>query len=148
VSEKEHDIVSRRGWRIWLVATIVLLALAGCKKKGSGAQRTPVSAERIAAARDALTRGMRRMSLDKLEPSHRGTKCVVVAYAPAEGYHPEPPPPPLGMVNLLGDTIIYNGEFDGMSGDTLTVRAPYPTPGNYKRMEIARDDVQSFHLAQ
>jgi hypothetical protein len=128
--------------------TVVLLIIIGCEKKNGSARGAPVSAERIATTRDALTRGMRPVPLDKLGPSHRGRQCVIVAYAPAGGYQPTSPPPPPGMVHLLGETIIYNGEFDGVSADTLTVRAAYPTPGNFKRMEIARDDLQSVHVAQ
>ena len=138
--------MNRRAWCIGLIVTVVPLALIGCKKTGRNAQAAPVSAERVASTRDALTREMRKVTVDKLGPSHRATKCVVVAYAPAGGYQPDPSPPPPGMVHLLGETIIYNGEFDSISADALTVRAAYPTPGNYKRMEIPRDDIQSVHL--
>jgi len=52
------------------------------------------------------------------------------------------------MVRLLGQTIIYNAELDRISDESVTVRAAYPTSGNYKRIEISRDDIQSVHLAQ
>jgi hypothetical protein len=107
-----------------------------------------MSAEDIAAARDVVTRGMREIAVDKLGASDTGKNCVVMAHTPADGYAPVPPPPPPGMVRLMGETIMYRGEFDKVSADSLTIRAAYPTPGNYKRIEIPLDDVQSCHLAR
>jgi hypothetical protein len=126
-----------------------LLASPGCKQKTSatGGDAT-VSGEEIASVRDTMTRGMKRMALDNLKATHVGRRCVVTAHAPAGGYQPAPPPLPPGMVRVLGRTLIYSAEFDHVSDDSITVRAAYPTAGNYKRMEIARDDVQSVYLAQ
>ncbi|UCD53479.1 MAG: hypothetical protein JSW27_12660 [Phycisphaerales bacterium] len=134
---------------LFIVCVAALPAATGCKKEtptaGGGAA---VSAEDIAAVRDTLTGGMTRMAIDDLKAAHVGKKCVVTAHTPAGGYRSTPPPPPPGMVRLLGETIIYSGEFDDVSDDSVTVRAAYPTAGNYKRIEILRDDIQSFHLAQ
>jgi hypothetical protein len=134
-----------RYWPIWVVFSIVLASVTGCEKKNTGG--TSVNAEDITAVRDILARGMRETAVSELTPADRGKKCVVTAAAPAGGYRPTPPPPPPGMVRPMGQAIIYSGEFDGVSADSLTVLAAYPTPGNYKRIDISKDDVQSFHLA-
>jgi hypothetical protein len=126
-----------------------LLASPGCKKKTAttGGDAT-VSAENIAAVRDALTRGMSRTAISNLKATHVGKQCVVTAQVPADGLDLGSAPPPPGMVRLLGQTILYHAELDRISDESLTVRAAYPTSGNYKRIEIARDDIQSIHLAQ
>ena len=134
-----------RYWLIWVVVSIVLAGVGGCEKKDTGG--ASVSAEDVAAVRDVLARGMRETAVSELTSADVGKKCVVTAAAPSGGYRPAPPPPPRGMVRPMGQTIIYSGEFDGVSADSLTVRAAYPTPGNYKRIDISKDDVQSFHLA-
>jgi hypothetical protein len=120
----------------------------GCKEKTPGTgEGAAVSVEDIASVRDTLAKGMKRMTLDDLKTAHIGKKCVVTAYAPTDGYRPTPPPPPPGMVRVLGETLIYHAEFDRVSEDSITVRAAYPTAGTFKRIEVPRDDVQSFHLA-
>ena len=134
---------------LFYVCLAALLISTGCKKKTSIAGGgTAVSAEEIAAVRDALTRRMSRTALSNLKATHVGKKCVVTAHVPVDGYQPDPPPPPPGMVRVLGQTIIYSADLDGVSDDSITVRAAYPTSGNYKRIEIPRDDIQSVHLAQ
>ncbi|MHC4518688.1 MAG: hypothetical protein ACYTAS_08885 [Planctomycetota bacterium] len=131
---------------ICVIAGIVLVGLAGCQKKNASGRS--VSAEDIKAVRDVLARRMSEIAVDELSATHTGKKCVVVAHMPAGGYKPTPPPPPRGMVHLMGQTVIYCGELDAVSGDSITVRAAYPTPGNYKRIDIPRADVQSCHLAR
>jgi len=132
----------------FIFCAAALLASPGCKKKTPATDGgATVSAEDIAAVRDNLARGMSRVAIDDLKAAHVGRKCVVTAQTPAGGLQLGSPPPPPGMVRVLGQTIIYSGEFDGVSADSLTVRAAYPTPGNYKRIDISKDDVQSFHLA-
>jgi hypothetical protein len=122
---------------------VLLVALGGCEKKDAtagNAQGATVSAESIKAVHEALVR-------DELAATHTGKKCVVMAHMPAGGFQPAPPPPPPGMVRLLGQTIIYSGQFDAVSADSLTVRAAYPTAGNFKRIDIPKEDIQSCHLA-
>lgn len=143
--------MSTKSYCIWVIVCVMLLSFVGCKKKGSGAgngQTVTVSAEEISAVRDMLARGMQKIAFDELGASHTGKKCVVTAQMPAGGYKPTPPPPPPGMVRLVGQAIIYNGELAEVSAESITVRAAYPTPGNYKRIEVPRDDIQSIHLAQ
>jgi hypothetical protein len=134
--------------RCFFIFCAVLLASPGCKKKTPATDGgATASTEEIPAVRDSLARGMSRVAIDELKVAHVGRKCVVTAQAPTGGLQLGSPPPPPGMVRVLGQTIIYSGEFDGVSADHLTVRAAYPTPGNYKRIDIPKDDVQSFHLA-
>lgn len=134
---------------LFYVCLVVVLTSTGCKKRTSTTGTdTAVSAEEIAAVRDTLTRGMNKMAPGSLKATHIGRKCVVTAHVPAGGYQPTPPPPPPGVVRVLGQTIICSAELDGVSDDSITVRAAYPTSGNYKRIEIPRDDIQSVHLAQ
>lgn len=133
---------------LFFVCVVALLTLAGCKKETPVVGgNTTVSDEDIAAVRDAMTRGMNKTALSSLKATDIGKKCVVTARTPVGGYQSTPPPPPPGMVRLLGQAIIYNGEFDRVSDESVTVRAAYPTAGNYKRIEIPRDDIQSFYLA-
>ena len=134
---------------LFIVCLALSLAVMGCSEKTSGTgEGAAVSAEDIASVRDTLARGMSRMTLDDLKTAHIGKKCVVTAHAPAAGYQPTAPPPPPGMVRVLGQTLIYHAEFDRLSKDSITVRAAYPTAGTFKRTEIPRDDIQSFHLAR
>ncbi len=136
---------------IWIVVGVMVLSSVGCKKKGTGAtgdgQKVTVDTEQVNAARDVLARGMQEIPFDQLEASQTGKKCVITARMPAGGYKPVPPPPPPGMVRLVGPAIIYSGELDEVSAEGITVRGAYPTPGNYKRIEIPRDDIQSIDVA-
>ena len=50
------------------------------------------------------------------------------------------------MMRLLGQTTIYRGELDDVTPDSLTIRAAYSTAGHYKKLEIAKEDIQSIHL--
>ena len=144
--------MAMRWCSVWVVVSLLPAVLVGCKKKNVetavNTQGPTITAEDITATRDALARGMREIAVDKLSATQTGRKCVVVAHMPASGYRSSPPPPPPGMVRLMGQTIIYSGEFDGVSADSLTVRAAYPTSGNYKRIDIPTDTIQSCHLAR
>jgi hypothetical protein len=148
---EERRAVRVRCCHAWLAASLVPLALIGCRKENAGVagggQPATVDPERIEAVRDAMTRGMREMDVDELTTKHAGMKCVVTARVPAGGYQPDPPPPPPGMVQLLGQTVIYSGEFDWVSSDSLAVRAAYPA-GHYKKIEILRSDIRSVHLGR
>jgi hypothetical protein len=52
------------------------------------------------------------------------------------------------MVRLFGQTTIYRGELGDVSPESLTVQAAYPPAGNYKKLKIAKEDIQSIHLAR
>jgi hypothetical protein len=129
---------------------VLALFAAGCKDDagaGSGTAATIDIAE-VEVVRDAMARGMRATTVDKLTARHVGKKCVVMADLPDGGYQPEPPPPPLGFIRLFGSTaIVYNGELDAVESDSITVRSAYPS-GSYKRFAIPRSDVQSIHLGE
>ncbi len=133
-----------------LVFCFVLLAFMGCKRKDApvagDSQNAAISAEVIGKALDAVTQGMREVSLNKVSTSNKGEECVVAAYKPKDGPDLGKTPPPLGMVRFLGNTVIYHGELDEVSVGSITIRAPYPTPGNYKTVEIAKEDIQSIHV--
>ena len=141
----------RKSCYVWLMVSVLPVILVGCKEStdtaanGGGAT---MSAEDIAATRDALVKGMREIAVSQLGTAHMGKRCVVTAGMPAGGYKPAPPPPPPGMIRLMGQTVIYCGAFDKASEDSITVRAGYPTPGNYKHMDILKADVQSCHIAR
>jgi len=133
---------------ICLVLVAACLAGSGCKKQGAATgSGATVSQAQIDAARDAMTRDMQEIAFDSLKKTHAGRKCVVTARTMEDTAQLGPPPPPLGMVRLLGQTTLYRGEFDDVSPDRLTLRAAYPTAGHYKRLEIAKEDIQSIHLA-
>ena len=127
---------------------IFLLIPTGSREKTSAsAGNATISAEDVASIRDSLACGMSKMALGELNNAHLGKKCVVIACTPTGGYRPTAPPPPSGMVRVLGQTLVYDAEFDRISNDSITVCAAYPTTGIFKKIEIPRDDVQSFHLA-
>lgn len=131
---------------------VACLAVSGCKEKDAttapGLEEATVSQANIDAARDSITRNMREVAFADLKKTHVGTTCVVTARTMDDRAQLGPPPPPLGMVRLLGQTTIYRGELDDISPDSLTIRAAYPTAGNYKRLKIPQQDIQSIHLAQ
>jgi len=131
---------------ICLILVVACLVATGCKKKSTTTNpgTTAISQDQIDAVRDTLTRGMQAIAFGSLKQSHTGKTCVVTARTTQLG----PPPPPLGMVRLLGQTTIYRGELDDVSSDSLTIRAAYPTAGRYKELEIAKEDIQSIHLAR
>jgi len=138
--------MSVKYWGHWIITAAVLLVVFGCTKKESEPVQTsqgagPGPAE-IAAVRDALTRGMQQISLDKLAKTHVGKRCVVTA----RSIPIAPPPPPLGMARIMGSTTLYAGELDEVSADSIKIRAAYPTSGSYKYVEVARADIQSIHL--
>jgi hypothetical protein len=129
----------------WTITTAILLAICGCRKKESepAPQAAGPGAAQVAAVRDALTRGMHSVSFDKLTKTDVGKRCVVAARSTPI----PPPPPPLGMVRIMGPTTMYAGELNDVLPEAVKIRAPYPTSGNYKYIEIARSDIQSIHLA-
>jgi hypothetical protein len=131
---------------ICLILVVACLVATGCKKKDTTTDpgTTTISQAQIDAVRDTMTRDMQEMAFGSLKETHAGRKCVVMASSAQLG----PPPPPRGMIRLLGQTTIYRGELDAVSSDSLTIRAAYPTSGNYKKLEIAKEDIQSIHLAR
>ena len=135
-----------------LTAAITLVTMAGCKPRSaenrpSGPAPGPSPAE-VRAARDAMTRGMQEIACDSLAAVHVGKQCVVTARAAGDGAGSDPAPPPLGMVLMLGQITIYKGEIQELSPDRLSIRAPYPTSGRYKTIEVPRSDIESIHLAK
>ncbi|HPC96354.1 MAG TPA: hypothetical protein PLU87_15515 [Sedimentisphaerales bacterium] len=130
----------------------LLLVWSGCAKKEDGdAQKgagpAPVSAEEIAAVRNALAKGLQPVGLANIKSSDVGRQCLVEVRTPEGGVQIAPPPPPPGMVRMVGQVTFYQGELDGVTPESLTVRKAYPTSGNFKKLEIPRADIQSIHLA-
>jgi hypothetical protein len=134
--------------RAVLLTVLVVFALVGCKRKEDGAANSSpvrmVNAAEIAAVRNAMTQGMTAVTFDKLAEAHVGHRCVVTARTPDQA---DPPPPPLGMVRIMGATTIYSAELHEVSPRGLKIRAAYPTSGNLKIIEIPRQDLQSIHIA-
>ncbi|MBN2128016.1 MAG: hypothetical protein JW741_00900 [Sedimentisphaerales bacterium] len=135
-----------------VILALACMAVSGCKEKDTTSDSDPgqatVSQAEIDAVRDAVTRNMRKITFGDLRTAPVGTKCVVTARTMEDRAQLGPPPPPPGMVRLLGQTTIYRGELDGVAPDGLTIRAAYPTAGNYKKLKIAKEDIQSIHLPQ
>ncbi len=131
---------------ICLVLIVACLGVSGCKKKEATPEATTVSQAQIDSVRDAMTRDMQATAFSSLKKAHVGKKCVVTARTMEDKAQLGPPPPPFGMVRLLGSTTLYQGELNDVSSDSLTIRAAYPSPNHYKNLEIARDDIQSIHL--
>ncbi|MBP7050569.1 MAG: hypothetical protein KBE65_06105 [Phycisphaerae bacterium] len=134
-------------YRRWIfLAILAALVVSGCKREepdaGQASAQTISEAE-IAAARDAMTRGMTGVSFDKLTAAHVGRRCVVVTNGP---YDDSPPPPPLGMVHRMGPVTIYTARVHEVSADSLKISASYPTSGNKKIAEILRANIQSVHV--
>lgn len=142
--------MSARHRRYCWIVVAGLLSVAGCKPKPTpaaaspGAARPPDSAATVAA----MTRGMRQILPTSLSRSHIGVSCAVVARASEEGTHMAPPPPPLGMIYLMGTTTLYKGEIRDVSADRLEIQAPYPTSGHMKVISIQRADIQAIYLAR
>ena len=134
---------------ICFVLIVACLGVWGCKKKNATAdpEAATISQSQIDAVRDTVTRDMQRMAFSSLKETHVGKNCVVVARTMEDTAQLGPPPPPLGMVRLLGQTTLYRGELDDVAPESLTIRAAYPTAGRYKKLEIAKEDIQSIHLA-
>ena len=134
-------------YRRWIfLAVLAALAVGGCKRKEPDASPVPaqtISEGEVAAARDAMTRGMTAVPLDKLTAAHVGRRCVVVTNGP---YDDSPPPPPLGMVHRMGPVTIYTARIHEVSSDSLKISASYPTSGNKKIAEIPRANIQSLHV--
>lgn len=134
-----------------LIAALTLVTMASCKPRSaenrpSGPAPGPSPAE-VRAARDAMTRGMQQIACDSLAAVHVGKQCVVTIRAGSDEAGSDRAPPPLGMVLKLGRTTIYKGEIQELSGDRLQIRAPYPTSGRYKTIEVPRSDIESIYLA-
>ncbi len=133
---------------VCLALVAACLGVSGCKKKGAVTEPVTVDQSQIDAARDAATRDMQKVAVSGLKKSHMGKKCVVTAYTMEDKSQLGPPPPPFGMVRLLGDTTLYQGELVDIAPGTLTIQAPYPTAGRVKEIEIDKEDIQSVHLAR
>lgn len=135
---------------ICLILVAACLGISGCKKKNAttSQEAATVNQAQIDAARDVMTRGMQEMVFSSLKKTHAGRKCVITARTMEDRSQLGPPPPPLGMVRLLGQTTLYRGELDDVASESLTIRAAYPTAGNYKKLTIAKEDIQSIHLAR
>jgi len=135
-----------------LVAIVALVTVVGCKPRSDEGHQTkstpgPGPAE-IASVRDGMTRGMQEVAFDSLTPAQIGKQCVVIARQAGDQTGNDSAPPPLGMVLRLGQTTIYKGEIQELSSDHLTIRAPYPTSGRYKTIELPRSEIESIHLAK
>ena len=138
--------------RLYLTVALILVTLGGCKPRSdtgrpSGQPSEPNTAQ-VAAVRDTLTKGMQQTNFDSLAAADVGKQCVAVTRAGSAETGSDRAPPPLGMVYRLGQTIIYKGEIEQVLPGSLKIRAPYPTSGRYKTIEIPRSDIQSLHMAK
>jgi hypothetical protein len=142
--------INSRG--LCLTIPLLLATLVSCKPRsdaGRPSSQTPEpNAAQFAAVRDTLTKGMQQTPFDSLAAADVGKQCVVVTRTGAAGPDAGQAPPPFGMVHRLGQTIICKGEIAQVLPDSLKIRAPYPTSGRYKTIEIPRSDIQSLHVAK
>ena len=123
-----------------------LSVLPGCNRKEAETSSYPnvSNPPETAPVVAALTRGMRSIGVAKVSKSqHVGRPCVIVAKTPERR---DPPPPPMGMVRLMGPTIIYTAQFHDVSDDTLKIKAGYPNSDNAKIIAIPKADIQSLYL--
>ena len=123
-----------------------LLALQGCKPKedSAGTYPTVAAPPDMAATIQALTQGMQPIAVAGVsKPQHIGRRCVIVAKTPERR---DPPPPPLGMVRLMGPTIVYIAQIHDVSADTIDVKASYPGSDSVKIVTVPKADIQSVHL--
>jgi hypothetical protein len=123
-----------------------LLAFVGCKRKAdeTGASPSTIVHPDTAATIQALTRGMQPIAVASISKfQHVGRRCVVVARTPERR---DPPPPPLGMVRLLGPTIVYIAQIHDVSVDSLDVKASYPNSAGVKIIAVPKADIQSVYL--
>lgn len=140
--------MNRQYRRACLTLAVGLLIVAGCKQKQESAVG-PVeggSPSENTATVAAMTRGMREISAKSLSRSHVGTQCVIVARAPEGGTRIAPPPPPIGMVCIMGAITVFKGELRAVSDDSIEIQAKYPGSGNVKTVPIERSQIQSVHL--
>jgi hypothetical protein len=81
------------------------LALAGCKRARTETDEAGprIDSAQATAAYDALTQGMTAIAFDGLTASHVGRQLAILARTPDRA---DPPPPPRGMVNRMGDASI------------------------------------------
>lgn len=132
-----------------LIAAIIaasLLASSGCAPKDADATTYPhfSSAPDVTPIVEALTAKMKKIAVAKVsKPAHVGRPCVIVAKTPDRR---DPPPPPIGMVRLLGPTVIYSAQLHDATAETLEIRAEYPSSGNLKVIVIPREDIESVYL--
>ncbi len=144
--------MKRRPCLVCVAFLFLLLVWSGCGKRDVGEEKSegpaPVSAEQIAAARKVLAQGMQPVALANVKSSDVGRQCLVEVRTPEGGIQIAPPPPPPGMVRMVGQVTFYQGELDGVTPESLTVRKAYPTSGSFKKLEIPRADIQSIHLAR
>jgi hypothetical protein len=140
--------MKRKRRQIWVVLLTLLLVVSGCGKKDGSAQKgagpAPVGAEQIATVRSALAKGMQPVAFANIKSSDVGKECLVETRTPEEGVQIAPPPP--GMVRMVGQVTFYRGELDSISSESLTIRKAYPTPGNFKKLEVPKGDILSIHL--
>jgi hypothetical protein len=128
---------------------IALLSCSGCGKKGDakkGSNPKPVSDEEIAGVRKALAQGMQPIGFTNIKSTQVGKGCLVEAQTPDGGLQIKSPPPPPGMIQIVGQVIFYRGELDSISPESLTMRKAYPTAGNFKKIEIPKGDIRSIYL--
>jgi hypothetical protein len=134
-----------------LAAAALLVMTTGCRRgreeTGRSGQVGAANPAEMAAVKEAMTRGMQEIALDDLSTAHLARQCVVIARTSSEQARADTVPPPLGMVRRFGAVTAYKGELLDVSSTRLKIRAPYPTSGQYKVIEIARGEVQSIHLA-
>ena len=135
-----------------IVMTILIaasvLALPGCKQKAdeAGASATTAVPPDAAETIQALTRGMQPIAVASISKAqHVGRRCVVVARTPERR---DPPPPPLGMVRLLGPTIVYIAQIHDVAADSLDVKASYPNSAGIKIVTVPKADIQSVYLGK
>jgi len=123
-----------------------LFVLPGCSRKEAETSSYPSGSNppETAPVVAALTKGMRSIAVTKVSKSqHIGRPCVIVAKTPERR---DPPPPPMGMVRLMGPTIIYTAQIHDVSADTLEIKADYPNSDNAKIITVPKVDIQSLYL--
>ncbi len=137
--EQEH--MQKKFRCISLLLLWAFLAGYGCKDKNTDRSHgggTPAPAE-VKAYFDAVSKGMKTIPVDRISGTMVGKGCAIMAATPQRRV---PPPPPLGMMRIMGSTTVYRGTCAEAGADAVTVEVAYPTSGKSKRITVPVPDIQ------
>ena len=126
---------------ISLLLLWAFLAGVGCKDKNvdrSQGAGTPDPAA-VKAYFDAVSKGMKTIPVDRISATMVGKGCAIMAATPQDRL---PPPPPLGMMHIMGPTTVYQGTCAEVGADAVTVEVAYPASGKSKKIVVPVPDIQ------
>ncbi len=126
---------------ISLLLLWAFLAGVGCKDKNidrSNGVGTPTPAA-VKAYFDSVSKGMKTIPVDRISEAMVGKQCAIMAATPQDR---TPPPPPIGMMRIMGPTTVYRGTCAEAGADAVIVEVAYSTSGKSKRITVPVQDIQ------